>query len=401
MRYTRPNPFCYGLAKAVSWIAAGLLFRRKFLRNEIKNAPGPFVVIANHETALDFVNIIGACKRSMNFVISKSILGTLPCQGFLKKLGLIPKQQFQTGVGDLKKMKAVVADGGRLVIYPAGLMCEDGLSTPIPSATYKFLKWLGVDVYVARSYGSYFVLPKWSGKIRPGRTYIDIYKLFSAEELSEMDEESIRRRTDGAILFDAYREQDGYHVRYGGGSNIEGLENVLYMCPHCGSEFSIRVKCKNILQCEKCGYAQQSDDYAMLHKCSVHGEEIRYVSDWSRLIFEKIRDSAERGELASLSCATAFHMLEEGKNRFREVGRGCVSLNKDAFNLAGEMNGEPVDISVPIANIPTLPFGPGKYFEVQHGGSIYRCVLDDGRLVMKFINLLKAFSCLRSLAEAK
>jgi hypothetical protein len=51
----------------------------------------------------------------------------------------------------MKKMKAVVEAGQPLAIYPAGLMCEDGLSTPIPKATYKFLKWMNVDVYMART----------------------------------------------------------------------------------------------------------------------------------------------------------------------------------------------------------------------------------------------------------
>ncbi len=399
MRHTAPNTFFYGIARVVSNLAARLLFRRRFLRNEIKNAPGPFVVIANHQTALDFVNLIGACKKPMNFVVSRSIFGTLPLQGFLSKLGLIPKQQFQTEVSDLKKMKSVVASGGRLAIYPAGLMCEDGLSTPIPEATYKFLKWLGTDVYVARSYGSYFVLPKWSSVLRPGRTYIDIYKLFSAQELAAMDEESIRLRTEKALLFDAYREQEGYRVRFSGCRNIAGLEDVLYICPHCGEEFSIRLKCKNILQCEKCGYAQQSDDYAMLHKCSVHGEELRYVSDWSRLIFNKVLSSVEKGELTSISSPSVFCSLEEGKHRFRPVGSGTLSLNSQGFRIEGEIDGEFADILVPIKNIPSLPFSPGKYLEVQHGSKIYRCILEDGRLVMKFINLLKSFHALSSTAK--
>lgn len=399
MRHPTPNPFCYGLVRVLSQLAACVLFRRKYLRNEIRNASGPFVVIANHQTALDFVNLFGACKKPMNFVVSHSIFDTLPLQGFLSKLGLIPKQQFQTEIGDLRKMKSVVANGGRLAIYPAGLMCEDGLSTPIPSATYKFLKWLGVDVYVARSYGSYFVLPKWSSVLRRGRTYMDIYKLFSASELKDMDGESIRLRTEEAILFDAYREQEGYRVRFSGCHNVKGLENVLYMCPHCGEEFSIRLKYKSILQCEKCGYAQQSDIYAMLHKCSVHGEEIRYVSDWSRLIFEKLNSAVDSGEVTSLSSPASFSILEKGKHRFRHAGSGSISLSAEGFRLEGEMDGQPVDIHVPITNIPTLPFSPGKYLEVQHGSTIYRCHPEDGRLAMKFINLLKSFNRPRVFSE--
>jgi len=67
----------------------------------------------------------------------------------LKKCGVIPKQQFQTAMEDLKKMKAVIDNNMPLVIYPAGLMSEDGIATKIPKGTGKLLKWFNCDVYVA------------------------------------------------------------------------------------------------------------------------------------------------------------------------------------------------------------------------------------------------------------
>ena len=133
MRYQKPNLFFYRIAQAVSWLAATVIFRRQILRNEIKGKKGPFVVIANHQAALDFVNLIGATARPMTFVISNSFYSTLPIKGLLDKMGVIPQQQFQTSVKDLKRIKAVIDRGEPVVIYPAGLMCEDGLSTPILS----------------------------------------------------------------------------------------------------------------------------------------------------------------------------------------------------------------------------------------------------------------------------
>ena len=108
MRYQKPNLFVYRVAQAISWIAATFIFRLRIGRNDIKNKEGAFLVIANHQCALDFVNLIGATKRPMTFVLSKSFFSTLPIQGILKKMGIIPKQQFQTTVSDMKKMKFVV-----------------------------------------------------------------------------------------------------------------------------------------------------------------------------------------------------------------------------------------------------------------------------------------------------
>ena len=349
------------------------------------------MVIANHEAALDFVNLIGTTKRPMTFVISNSFFSTLPIKGFLAKMGVIPKQQFQTTADDLKRIKTVINNGQPVVIYPAGLMCEDGLSTPIPAATYKFLKWLDADVYVARSIGTYFVMPKWAKSLRPGRTYIDIYKLFSREELAASNVAAIKEKTDEAILFDAYREQESCLSLYKNAENVSGLENVLYQCPHCAAEFSIEVIDGNTLRCKECGFAHVSDEYAFLHPASETGTEFRYVSDWSRFIYDDLKRRILAGEEADLSAETRIHMIDHAKHKFVDVGHGTVTLTADAFLLHGQIRGESVHISIPIGGIPTLPFSPGKHFEIQHGQDIYRCVLAEGKLVMKFINLVKIY----------
>jgi len=94
MDYVKPNIFYYRIAQGASALVSSLIFRRKMLRNEIKGKKGAFVVIANHEAALDFVNLIGASSRPMSFVISKAFFSTLPIRGFMEKMGVIPKQQF-------------------------------------------------------------------------------------------------------------------------------------------------------------------------------------------------------------------------------------------------------------------------------------------------------------------
>ena len=391
MKYTKPNLFCYRLAQVVSWFFAVLVFGRRILRNEIKGKKGAFVVIANHQAAYDFVNLIGMTRRRMTFVISNSFYNSLPITGFLKKLGVIPKQQFQTAVKDLKRMKTVIDRGEPLVIYPAGLMCEDGLSTPIPRATYKFLAWLGADVYAARTEGTYFAMPKWAKGKRPGKTYLDVYRLFTKEELRTMTEDEIRERTENALLYDAYREQERHPVKYKNNDNIEGLENVLYLCPNCGKEFSVSVKEKNTIFCEACGFEQTCDEYGFFHNYKGIGTEVRYVSDWSRMICEKLKEEIQNGGDVRLTEPTVIRMIDYKKHKFTDVGRGTVSLGREGFLLSGTVNGEPLELNLDIRHFPTLPFTPGKYLELQHGNSIYRCQLENGKMVMKFINMVKVF----------
>lgn len=390
MHYKKPNLFFYRLAQLVSNIVARVIFKRKLLRNEIKHAKGPFLVIANHQAAYDFVNLIGTCKRRMTFVISNSFYQSLPVKGILDKLGVIPKQQFQTTVNDMKKIKAAIDAGEPVVIYPAGLMCEDGLSTPIPAATYKLFQWLGVDVYMAKVSGTYFAMPKWSKGFRSGRTTMDIYKLFSKEELRELSKEEIRERADQALLFDAYREQEQLMVKYKNGDCVEGLENVLYACPNCDTEFSITVEDQSTLRCTCCGYAHYADAYGFLHRKGKVGKKIRYVSDWSRHIFERMKKRLSADGDYTLSATTAIHTVDPKKKKFILAGKGRLTLNRNHLIIEGLLGDKPLCLKASTASFPSLPFSPGKYIEVQDGKAIYRCVLNDGRLAMKFINMIKA-----------
>ena len=286
------------------------------------------------------------------------------------------------------------------MIYPAGLMCEDGLSTPIPAATYKFLKWLNADIYVARTSGTYFAMPKWTGGIRPGRTYLDVYKLLSREELAGMNAEEVQAVAEPALLFDAYRDQELLPSACLHNDHIQGLENVLYLCPHCGGEFTMTVWDKHTLRCTRCGYEQTSDKLALLHNQCGLGPELRYVSDWSQLIHQWVKDRIRSGEEVQLQAETAVHMINPMKKKFAEVGHGTLQLQSSAFHFTGVMNGEETVLTIPIDQLPTLPFRPGKYLELQRGDTIFRCVLRDGRLAMKFIHMLECFYELRSEADA-
>ena len=387
----KQSRFVYSVTQAAAWLVSKFAFKRKMLRNEIKGKKGPFVVIANHEAALDFVNLIGATKTPMTFVVSNSFYSTLPLKGAMDRIGVIPKQQFQTSLKDLTKMRRVIEEGRILVIYPAGLMCEDGRSTPIPTATYDFLKWLKTDVYMARTSGTYFTMPKWTKGIRRGTTFMDIYKLFDKEEIISLEIPEIKERADKALDFDAYREQEILQVRYSHNDHIDGLENVLYMCPQCHGEFTMNVVDHNTLFCRSCGFAEMSDKLAFLHKVGGEGEEIRYVSTWSKRIYNYTKRQIIRGELTELSSPVEIHMIPADKSKFQKVGDGEVRLTRDKLYLTGEANGEPLELALPTANFASLPFKPGKNMEIQHGEVIYRCYPADGRLVMKFINMIKIF----------
>ena len=112
-------------------------------------------------------------------------------------------------------------------------------------------------------------------------------------------------------------------------------------------------------------------------------------------IYEQVKDSLRRGGNTSLTDVVEIRMVDTAKKKFVPVGTGTLSLNAAGFTLQGTIGGEATEIAVSITNIPTLPFSPGKHLELQQSSTIYRCIPRDGRLVMKFIHMVKAFYELR------
>ena len=299
--------------------------------------------------------------------------------------------QFRTSLKDLAAMRSTIKNGRVLVIYPAGLMCEDGHSTPIPTATYEFLKWLDTDVYVAKTIGTYFAMPKWAKGIRRGRTYIDIYKLFDRDELKAMPLEEIKERTTDALDFDAYLEQEQLRVKYSKNDNLEGLENVLYVCPNCNGEFTTRIKKKKTICCVQCGFEERSDKYAFLHNEKGLGKEVRHVSVWSKMIYDGLKDDVLRGRIKVLRTVARIQTVNPKKHKYVDTGTAEIVLNKDCISLHGKVNGEPLELTLPTTTFPSLPFKPGKYFEIQTGELSYRCFPKKPLSVMKWVNLVKIF----------
>ena len=93
-------------------------------------------------------------------------------------------------------MKEVVDNNMPLTIYPAGLMSEQGIATPIPDSTGKFLKWLKQDVYIAKIRGTYLTKPKWSKVRRKGKKDGTFHKI---QRGGDPDAFSGKHQTSAAI----------------------------------------------------------------------------------------------------------------------------------------------------------------------------------------------------------
>ena len=388
--YIKPNPLTYGFVRSVSKFISRFVYPVEIVRNELTGSSGRRVILANHEADIDFFSAYAAIPGRAHVVASQSIISTLPIAPLAAGCGVITKNQFQTSVTDLHKMKAVVDHEEPLLLYPSGLMTESGASTPIPTATGKVAKWFDADIYIAKITGTYLMKPKWASKKRRGKATLDIYKLATREELAAMSDEDAEALIEKHLSFDAYRNNERLKNPYKNGENMEGLENVLYKCPDCGADYSIGIKDGRSLICYKCGYTVSSDEYGMLY-CENGQEPVyKYPTDWHSYIERSVFDEVRSNPDFLLEGRARIQKINEKRHRFVEVGEGCVSLDYDNFTIDGAIFGEPTHRRFRTDIFPILPFRPGKYFEIQHGHEILRIIPEDPRQIMHWILVLKA-----------
>ena len=388
--YRKPNRFFVSIGKAISRFLCKFVINAKVTRNDLEGKTGKCVIIANHQSVIDILPAYTAVPAKTHFVVSKAMMQTLPIAPIMEMCGAIEKNQFQTSVFDMRRMKAVLDHDEPLMLYPAGLMTESGASTPIPLATAKVLKWFNADVYVARVNGTYLTNPKWAKVKRKGKITIEIYKLASQEDFAALTDEEAADLVTEHLSFDAYRHNDEEKVYYKNGDNVEGLEHVLYVCPNCKQEFSIWVRGKNKLVCEDCGYTVKSDNYGILSRVDSGEIVYQYPSDWHAAIEESVYEFVKEHPNFYYETLADIHTINEKKHRYERVGRGKIGFDFDKFVMEGFINDRPFVEEISTQAFPILPFRPGAYFEIQHGGNIYRIIPDNPSIVMKWIFTLKA-----------
>ena len=389
-KYKKPNPFVYGIFVFLCKIISKFKFKLKIKRNELKGKKGPYIVIANHESAIDFINLAAAVKKRVHFIISYSFYSTVGIRGIMDACGLIPKQQFQTTPLEIKKMKQVISNNMPLAIYPVGLMSENGMSTDPNFATASLLKFLDTDVYVAYTTGSYLTNPKWSKIKRKGQITLDIYKLYDRQELKALSQEEIYANIVEHLRYNDYTEQEKNMIPYKKGNNVEGLEYVLYKCPDCGHEYTVTSN-KDTLKCSNCGYEVKADKYGFLNM--VKGKKYyKKPSDWFMYIQEDLHQFIENNPDYEFEAHGTVSIVNHKKQKFEVVGDGTATINKNNMTFKGIINNEPVDKTFKTSSYPLLPYSPGRHIELQEGQNIYRVSFDNPFDNGKFILLLKEFN---------
>ncbi len=386
-KYKKPNFLLYFVARCLSFYK-NLHIHNRFIRNELKNANGPAVILSNHTSAYDQYIACCACRRRVTLVLSDALYYTRLFEWVISGMHMVHKQQFFTTISDMKCMKNVIKNKGILLIYPTGVISSCGRSTKLFPATGKFLKMLQADIYVIREHGVYLTNPKWQEGVRIGRPETEVFKLFSSDELKNLSADDIQRKASEALDFNDYEWQEGRMAEYKGGNDIHGLENVLHSCPECGAHFSIENR-DNSLTCRECGFTTRADNYGFLV-----GSSIKYPSSWETMLHDRLKASIGKDPGFSYSSKVSITKLDKKKRKFVELGKGTANVTMDEIKVNLDSGTRVFKEST--SHFPTLPMVPGSYFELQDGEDIFRCFPEQRKDAVYMTDIIACISELRS-----
>ena len=327
-------------------------------KTDIKNQKGPFILISNHASRLDYIFTgVPMLPRRMNYVAGYNEFHRSHLTGVFGLLKVIPKKNFTPDVHTIMGIDRVIKNGGSVCIFPEGMSSISGANQPVASGTGMLLKRYNVPVYYALIKGGYLTSPKYNLNDRFGKVEVEFDKLFTPDELKSLTPEEVEDIVNSSLYHDdyAWNKKQGNHYSIAE-NGAERLESLLYWCPRCKKEHTM-IGEGNTIRCKSCGNsATLKDTYEMIpfdDECVIPETQ----TEWFNMEREMVRNAVsaadfELTEDVELGMLPKYKML---KNQATSeiVGEGKITLNRTGLTYTGTKDGEAFSFHIDIKSLPT------------------------------------------------
>lgn len=382
---SRPNALLYYGAGLFARFYYRWVYGLSVDRSAMAGIRPPFLAVAGHACWLDYmITSTALFPVRMNYVGAYNFFRDRILKPVMTLMGVIPKYQYTNDIAAVRKMKYVVDRGGVVGLFPHGCLSNEGRPGGFAApGTAKLIKFLDVPVVAVRTHGGYLTRPRWTKKARRGRMETTVTPILTAREVRDLSEEEIYRRLLAAIDFDDYRWQREHHVPFRGRRLAEGVELVLYRCPKCDGEFTLRSQ-GNRLWCEACGNEAIMNRTLFFESGSPDSVIFDGIDSWYDYQRECLLEEIGSPDFV-LKASTALQWAEPCKYGYQAMGHGSVTLTRDEVVYEGTVHGRPETLRFPMKDIPMVPYAAGEYIEIARGSDIRRFVFDDTRMMMKWV----------------
>ena len=320
----------------------------------IISADVPYIVLSNHESAIDYfyLNYIANLK-SPCYIFDSSCNADPLFRIFRKHCGFITKDMLSDDVKAKENIRRIIGMGFPVISFPEERLSLDGRTNPMYEKCSSFYKDLGVDIVLVKIDGGYYANPIWRRRAYSSEIKVTVDRVLKRDEIASMTDEEFDQAISETLCNDASLYNN---VTYRQKSKASGLERLLYRCADCGELYRTTGK-GNELRCRACGAVHRLDD-----KYHFTGN-IRSIPEYC----DAIR-SLEAKEIGSLNLKAGVRTkacVGNGKVVKRESGECTLSKAGFSYRSASE------EFTIPVEELPPLAIKCGKRFELYHGGKHY------------------------------
>lgn len=329
----KPSIFFRTLLKLLS--AADLKatnFHCRSIGMERLGADEPCLFLMNHSSFID-LKIASTILYPRPFNIVCTSDGFVGKAWLMRHLGCIPTQKFVSDLSLVRDMLYTVKElRSSILMYPEASYSFDGTATPLPESIGKCVKMLGVPLVMIRTYGAFARDPLYNGlQLRKVEVSADMEYLLSPQEIAGASSAEINSLLAERFSFDNFRDQQERNIRITEPFRADGLNRVLYKCPHCGKEGAMTGK-GITLRCGSCGKPYLLTETGFLQ--AQEGEtEFPHIPEWYRwersCVRQELLDGSYRLDIPVRIC-----MLVDSKSIYR-VGEGRLIHTREGFHLSG------------------------------------------------------------------
>lgn len=344
---------------------------------EIKYIPSPCLYLAAHMSKTDIAYSLQAIpNKNPNIIMNYYYFNKPIMSGALIKLGVIPKRMFTPDVRTVKKMISARNKGLDMLMYPAGRLSISGTDLDMPEGLEKLIKKLGIPVVTIIAHGAYLTNAKWMRSRRTGKIQIDCKVCLTKEEIEENNSEYILNKIKQNLTFDEFEWAKTNNVSYRGKSLCKGVENILYICPHCHAKYTLKGVKNNII-CTNCGKVVEMNNNYEFVKGNAKG--INNIKEWYNYQIEQEKINISNPDY-KLSCEVTTKTYKENGKGMIVAGVGRCELTKQGLHYMGTFKDQEQDFIVPPENLQALLFGCNEDFEMYHDGEFYYFVPQKNKL---------------------
>ena len=331
----RPMFFLQVLIRILAWIT--LLPNKFSYTSEGMDKIGkkePCLILMNHSSFADmeiassifFPRRYGIICTSDAFIgwlmkILMPLLGCIPTQKFVSDVSLIRDMEYM-----LKKKKTSI------LMCPEASYSFDGTATPLPRKMGVLLKKLGVPVVTVITEGAFARQPLYNClRKRKVQVSAKVKYLATAEEIKTMTVAQLDALLDEAFGFDNFKWQQENNVIVNDAERAEGLNRILFRCPHCGVEG--KTEGKGItLTCHSCGKVYELTETGFL-KATDGDAAFTHIPDWYAWERQQVRQELMDGTY-KLDVDVKIGMMVN-LDAIYMVGDGHLTHDSEGFHLTG------------------------------------------------------------------